>query len=214
MSMRCDKADVYQRQGFGQRLGFGDSIALVVIDFTNGFADPKVLGGGNIQDAIKNTKTLLGEARAAGIPIAYTRHVYASDESNFGLFNVKLPTNNLLREGHPNTDIVSELMPQKGELVMDKQYPSAFVGTNFASWLAGKRIDTLIVTGCTTSGCVRASAVDAMCAGFRPMVVRDCVGDRAEAPHEANLFDLDQKYADVISLDEALLQLRHNDSNH
>lgn len=204
---------VYARQGFGQKLGFGASSALVVIDFTNGFADPDVLGGGNIRDAIESTKTLLAAARKAGIPIAFTRHVYAADGSNHGLFNIKLPTNNLLIDGDPKADIVPELTPLKGELVIDKQYPSAFTGTNLSSWLAAKRVDTLIVTGCTTSGCVRASAVDAMCAGFRPMVVRDCCGDRAIEPHEANLFDLQQKYADVISLDETLSQLKRNDKS-
>ncbi len=203
---------VYERQGFGQMLGFGEASALVIIDFTKGFADPNVLGGGNIPQAIVNTQKLLAGARKAGIPVAYTRHAYAADGSDFGLFNVKLPTNNLLRVGHPNVEIVPELAPRPGELVIDKQYPSAFVGTNLASWLAGKRIDTLIVAGCTTSGCVRASAVDAMCAGFRPMVVRDCVGDRAEGPHEANLFDLQQKYADVIALDAALGHLSKRDN--
>lgn len=199
---------IYQRQGFGQSLGFGAAPALVIIDFTRGFADPNVLGGGNIPEAIANTVPLLKEARSVGIPIAFTRHVYADDKSNFGLFNVKLPTNNLLTVGSSNVEIVPELAPILGELVIDKQYPSAFIGSNLASWLTGQRVDTLIISGCTTSGCVRASAVDAMCAGFRPMVVRDCVGDRAEGPHEANLFDLQQKYADVISLDEALANLR------
>jgi maleamate amidohydrolase len=206
MSAKGDTA-VYERQGFGQRLGFGESSALVVIDFTKGFADPNILGGGNIPDAIAHTRDLLAAARKAGISVVFTRHVYAADESNFNLFNVKLPTNNLLKMGHPNAEIVPELFPQEGEFVIDKQYPSAFVGTNLASWLAGKRTDTLIVSGCTTIGCVRSSAVDAMCAGFRPMVVRQCVGDRAEGPHEANLFDLEQKYADVVSLDETLVYL-------
>jgi maleamate amidohydrolase len=208
MDTRQDTA-VYERQGFGRRLGFGESAALVVIDFTKGFADPNILGGGNIPDAIAHTRELLAAARKAGIPVAFTRHAYAADESNFGLFNAKLPTNNLLKVGHPNVEIVPELFPKEGELVIDKQYPSAFIGTNLASWLAGKRVDTLIVSGCTTSGCVRASAVDAMCAGFRPMVVRQCVGDRAEGPHEANLFDLQQKYADVVSLDETRVYLEN-----
>jgi maleamate amidohydrolase len=206
MSAKAETA-VYERQGFGQKLGFGESSAVVVIDFTKGFADPAILGGGNIPDAIANTRELLAAAREAGIPVAFTRHVYAADESNFNLFNVKLPTNNLLKVGHPNAEIVTELLPREGEVVIDKQYPSAFIGTNLASWLAARRVDTLIVSGCTTSGCVRASAVDAMCAGFRPMVVRQCVGDRAEGPHEANLFDLQQKYADVVSLDETLVHL-------
>jgi maleamate amidohydrolase len=202
-----EDTSVYRRQGFGQTLGFGAASALLMIDFTMGFADPAVLGGGNIPEAIRNTVTLLGVARSAHIPIAYTRHAYAEDGSNFGLFNIKLPTNNLLTIGSRSVEIVPELAPMAGELVLDKQYPSAFVGTILASWLAARRIDTVVIAGCTTSGCVRASAVDAMCGGFRPIVVRDCVGDRAEGPHEANLFDLQQKYADVVSLEDVLSHL-------
>lgn len=204
MATVTDDVSVYQRQGFGQRLGFGESPALIVIDFSNGFADPAVLGGGNIAEAIANTRPVLEAARAAGIPVAHTRHIYAADGSNFGLFNKKLPTNNLLRPGSPHAETVETLRPIDGELVIDKQYPSAFFGSSFASWLAARRVDTLIITGCTTSGCVRATAVDAMCSGYRPIVLRDCSGDRATGPHEANLFDLDQKYADVILSGEAL----------
>jgi maleamate amidohydrolase len=202
-----EDTSVYSRQGFGQTLGFGAASALLVIDFTQGFADPAVLGGGNIPEAIRNTVTLLAAARSANVPIVYTRHAYAEDGSNFGLFNVKLPTNNLLIVGSRNVEIVPELAPIAGERVLDKQFPSAFYGTTLASWLTARRIDTVAICGCTTSGCVRASAVDAMCAGFRPIVVRDCVGDRAEGPHESNLFDLQQKYADVVRLDEVLLHL-------
>ena len=196
--------EVYRTQGFGQKLGFGRKAALIVIDFTNGFADPAVLGGGNIPAAIENTKILIEGGRERGWPIIYTRHVYAADGSNRGLFNVKLPTNDLLLEGSKAAEIVEELKPAPGDLVIDKQYPSAFFGTPLASWLAMRGIDTLVVAGCTTSGCVRATAVDAMCSGFRPIVARDCVGDRASGPHEANLFDLEQKYADVLSSNEIL----------
>jgi maleamate amidohydrolase len=203
-----NEIDIYRAQGFGNALGLGQSPALAVIDFTRGFADPAILGGGNIPDAIRNTIVLLHGARERGWPIVFTRHVYAADGSNRGLFNVKLPTNNLLVDGSPAAEIVPELEPRSGELILDKQFPSAFFGTNLASWLTYRGIDTLIVTGCTTSGCVRATAVDAMCSGFRPIVARDCVGDRAEGPHHANLFDLEQKYADVLSSNEILAATR------
>jgi maleamate amidohydrolase len=196
--------DVYRAQGFGQQLGFGNKIALAVIDFTKGFADPQILGGGNIREAIQNTIILLRAARDRGWPVVFTRHVYKADGSNHGLFNVKLPTNNLLIDGSEAAEIVPELAPRPGELVLDKQFPSAFFGTTLASWLTQRGVDTLVVTGCTTSGCVRATAVDAMCSGLRPIVARDCVGDRASGPHEANLFDLQQKYADVLSSNEIL----------
>ncbi|MEM9877714.1 MAG: N-carbamoylsarcosine amidohydrolase [Pseudomonadota bacterium] len=190
---------IYARQGFGNRLGLGTSPALVVIDFVNGFADPDVLGGGNIPSAIKQTEPLLSDMRSKGLPIAFTRHVYADDGSDHGLFNLKLPTNNRLTEDGLLGNVVETLKPRSGELVLNKRYPSAFFGTHFATWLTTHRIDTLIVTGCVTSGCIRASVVDAMCLGFRPMVIEECVGDRAIGPHQANLFDIQQKYGDVIS---------------
>lgn len=195
-----DAADIniYREQGWGQSLGFGQSPALIVIDFTRGFADPSILGGGNIRSAIDRTVRVLAAARAAHIPIAFTRHVYAADGSDRGLFNLKAPILNSLAPDAPASQIVDELRPEPGELLLDKRYPSAFFRTDFASWLTVNGIDTLIITGCTTSGCIRATTVDCLCSGFRPVVVRDCCGDRATGPHEANLFDLQQKYADVL----------------
>lgn len=205
-----DVASVYDRQGFGNRLGFGRSPAMLVIDFQVGFADPTVLGGGNIAEALENTRRLLAVARERRIPIAFTRHVYAADGSDAGLFNRKLSSNNRLTHDSELSQIAPQVAPEKDELVLTKRYPSAFFSTDLASWLTLRGVDTVVITGCTTSGCVRASAVDAMCLGFRPMVVRDCVGDRAEGPHEASLFDLDQKYADVISSNEAVTNLHNN----
>lgn len=201
-------SQIYARQGFGNRLGFGKRPALLVIDFVNGFADPDVLGGGNIPEAIENTAPLLDALRSKGLPVAFTRHVYADDGSDHGLFNIKLPTNNKLTVSSTLGQVVDELKPRDGELVLDKRYPSAFFGTHFATWLTTKGIDTLIVTGCVTSGCIRASVVDGMCLGFRPMVIEECVGDRAIAPHEANLFDIQQKYGDVIGKDQLAEDLK------
>lgn len=200
-------SEIYSRQGFGNRLGFGQRAALVVIDFVNGFADPNVLGGGNIPTAIAETVPVLAMAREHKLPIAFTRHVYAADGSDRGLFNIKLPTNNRLTVDSDLAQIVDELKPTAGELVLDKRYPSAFFGTHFATWLTIHRIDTLIVTGCVTSGCIRATVVDAMCHGFRPVVIRECVGDRALEPHNANLFDIEQKYGDVITKSELVAKL-------
>jgi maleamate amidohydrolase len=193
-----EAVEIYQRHGWGQPLGFGHSLALVVIDFTVAFADPAIFGGGNIPDAIARTQIVLAAARAASIPIAFSRHVYQADGSDRGLFNLKSPVLNSLTTDNPVSQIVPALRPAPGELVIDKRYPSVFFGTDFGSWLRTKGVDTLLITGCTTSGCVRATAVDALCSGFRPIVLADCVGDRALAPHEANLFDLRQKYADVV----------------
>lgn len=203
----ADDTGIYAHQGFRQPLGFGQRPALIVVDFVNGFTDPDKLGGGNIGPAIERTVELLAAARRFKLPVAFTRVVFAEDGSDHGVFNRKVPTLNTLHEGNPDIEIVDELTPEPGEKIIDKKYPSAFFATDLASWMAFKGADTAIVTGCTTSGCVRATVVDAMCHGFAPIVPADCVGDRAIGPHEANLFDMEQKYADVTGLDQVLGEL-------
>ncbi len=202
-----DRPEIYERQGFGHRVGFGRSPALLVIDFNNAFNDPDMFGGGSIASAIEHTADLLDAARHLELPICYTTHVYAEDGSEDGVFNLKSPGMRKLVPGSHATAIVDELAPRPGERVIEKHYPSGFFATDLAGWLAKRGVDTVIVTGCTTSGCVRATAVDAMGHGFRPIVPRECSGDRAAGPHEANLFDLDQKYADVMPLDEVKAEL-------
>lgn len=189
--------NVYQRQGFGAGLGIKGNIGLLIVDFVNGFADPAVFGGGNIRDAITVTARVLAEARRRKWPVAHSRIVYADNGSDATIFSTKVPGMQTLKEDAAISHIVPELTPVDGELVVRKTVPSAFFGTGLAPWLVQHRVETLLVAGATTSGCVRASVVDAMCYGFRPIVLSDCVGDRALAPHEANLFDMDQKYADV-----------------
>jgi len=199
---------IYREQGLGARMGFGRRPALLVIDFINAFNDPAQLGGGNIQAAIDHTEELLAAARRHGLPIAFTSHCYAGDGSDEGLFNLKMPKmGGVLVRGSHAVKVVDQLAPLPGEYVIDKHFPSGFFGTDLAGWLAARGVDTAIVTGCTTSGCVRATVVDAMGYGFRPIVPRECAGDRAEGPHEANLFDMEQKYADVLPLAEVLAAL-------
>jgi maleamate amidohydrolase len=199
--------DIYNRQGFGNESGFGERPALLVVDFVDGFTDPAQFGGGNILDAVSNTLTLLAKVRDAGLPVAFTRIVYAADGSDAGVFCLKVPGLSSLTEDAPASQIVSELSPVDGETVFSKTQPSAFFGTGLADWLAARQVDTVLVTGCTTSGCIRASAVDSMSHDFRTMVVTDCVGDRAEAPHRANLFDMGQKYADLMTSAEVMDRL-------
>ncbi len=200
--------EIYQKQGLGKRMGFGKRPAMLVIDFINGFNDPDLLGGGNIQDAIDRTEELLAVARHFELPIVFTTHVYASDGSDDGLFNLKMDKmGDILADGSHAVQVVDQLEPRPGERIVKKHYPSGFFGTDLAGWLTARGVDTAIVTGCTTSGCVRATAVDAMGYGFRPMVPGDCVGDRALGPHEASLFDLDQKYADVMTMAEVIDEL-------
>jgi maleamate amidohydrolase len=189
--------EVYKKQGFGASSGFGQRPALLIVDFVNGFADPKYFGGGNIPAAIDNTKILLAAARKLKLPICYTRQYYEKDGSDHGVFNLKAPNLGILTEDHPSSHVVDELKPQSGEYVLRKLAPSAFFCTDLVNWLAFRSVDTVIVTGCTTSGCVRASVVDSMSYNYRTIVATDCVGDRAMGPHEANLFDMGQKYADL-----------------
>ncbi|WP_236589703.1 isochorismatase family protein [Ramlibacter aurantiacus] len=177
---------------------------LLIVDFVNGFADPAAFGGGNIGPAIECTRTLLAQARTRQWPIAHTRIVYQDDGADANVFTLKVPTLLALHEDSPGSQIVSQLQPVAGELVVRKTNPSGFFGTPLASWLANRGVQTLLIAGCTTSGCVRASVVDAMCHGFRPLVVTDCVGDRSLQAHEANLFDMDQKYATLMTRDAAL----------
>ncbi len=196
--------EIYQKQGFGNSSGIGQRPALLVIDFVNGFANPEQFGGGNIGEAIENTRVLLAEARVLGLPIAYTRVVYADDGSDAGVFTLKAPALTQLTEEAFGSQIVDQLKPQDGEYIVRKTQPSAFFGTNLTAWYVSKGVDTVIVTGCTTSGCVRASVIDSMSYNFRTVVASDCVGDRALGPHEANLFDMEQKYADLMNSSEII----------
>ncbi len=194
----------YQKQGFGNTLEMKAPFGLLIVDFVNSFADPAVFGGGNIAPAIAQTVKLLAHARQQGWPVAHSRIVFADDAADSNIFGLKVPGMVTLKEHHPHSAIVPELTPAPGELVVRKTVPSAFFGTSLTPWLTQHGVQTLLVAGAVTSGCVRASVVDAMSWGFRPLVVSDCVGDRAIGPHDANLFDMAQKYASVMPLDEAL----------
>lgn len=197
----------YARQGFGTPLPLKAPFGLLIVDFVNGFKDPAVFGGGNIPQAIARTEKLLAHARQQGWPVAHSRIVFSDDDADSNIFCIKVPGMLTLKEDSHNSAIVPELAPAKGEYVVRKSTPSAFFGTMLAAWLAQRGVQTLVVAGCVTSGCVRASVVDAMQAGFRPLVVSDCCGDRAIGPHEANLFDMAQKYASVMPMDQAIADI-------
>ena len=200
-------SDVYARQQFGQRTGFGKRPALLVIDFVNGFHDPKVLGGGNIPAAVVATRPLLDFFRLKELPVIFTRIVYAEDGSDASLWCEKVPRLRGLTEKVPASQVVDALAPRQGELVIRKTQASAFFGTHLGACLTARAVDTLVVTGCTTSGCVRASVIDAMSMNYRTVVATDCVGDRALGPHEANIFDMGQKYSDLMNAAEIMSAL-------
>lgn len=195
--------DIYQRQNLGNRVGFGMRPALLIIDFVNGFNDAELLGGGNIDAAIRQTQSLLQQSRELGLPVVFTRIVYEAGGTNAGAFATKIPALINLTEDALTSQIVPELAPKHGEHIIRKTQASAFFGTDLAPWLAWRGVDTVLIAGCTTSGCVRASVIDAASYNLRVIVIRECVGDRALEPHEANLFDIDAKYGDVVPKAEA-----------
>ncbi|MBS3667652.1 N-carbamoylsarcosine amidohydrolase [Vreelandella boliviensis] len=188
------------------RIGFGKRPALLVVDFMQGYTTPgSPLFAQGVVDAVANMPPLLNTARRTGTPVIHTNILYhAPDQIDGGIWVKKAPVMRAMVAGNPYAEFCPEVAPREDELVMTKQYASAFFGTSLASTLVAMGIDTLIITGCSTSGCIRATAVDGVQHGFRVMVVRDCVGDRHPTPHEANLFDIDSKYGDVVGLDETL----------
>ena len=192
------------------RLGFGRKTALIVIDLLQGYTlKGAPLFAPGVVKAVKEMPELLKLARQKKMPVIHTRVFYnPSDFIDGGVWIKKAPVLKSLVPGNKYAQFCKGVEPGKGELVIVKNYASAFFGTSLAATLTAAGIDTLMITGCTTSGCVRASAVDAVQHGFRPIVVRECVGDRHDGPHEANLFDINAKYGDVISKAEALKDIR------
>ncbi|WP_322992902.1 isochorismatase family protein [Limnohabitans sp.] len=201
-----DKHAIYRHQGLGGTSGIGRQCALILVDFVNGFVDVDQLGGPHIQAAADQTVALLAYFRAQGLPIVHTRVVFSSDGADVNIFALRVPPLQKLTEEANASQIVPQLEPLGGEWVIRKQSASAFFETGLAGWLLQRGVDTAVITGCTTSGCVRASVVDAMQHNLRTLVISDCVGDRALEPHAANLFDMQQKYADVMTRDEFITQ--------
>jgi maleamate amidohydrolase len=188
---------------FDGHLPFGHRPAFLIVDFVMAYLDPTSPLYAAAEDALACNERLLKSARTAGIPVIFTNVVYQPDGADGGLFYKKVPALHVFVEGSPLGDFPPTLAPLAGECVITKQYASAFFNTSLASTLHAQDIDTLLITGMSTSGCVRATALDALQSGFAPFVVRDACGDRHPAPHQASLFDLQAKYAEVISEPDA-----------
>lgn len=195
--------------GFASTLGGGERPALLVIDFVKAYITPgnPLYAAPGVPDAVAATRALLDAARAHAVPVIYTNVSFAPGGSDGGMFVRKVPALLQLTADSPMSQIVDELAPQPDEVVLNKRYASAFFGTPLVSMLTTLRIDTVILTGCSTSGCIRATAVDGMQYGYRVVVPRECVGDRTIEPHNANLFDIQAKYGDVVGRDEVLRYL-------
>jgi maleamate amidohydrolase len=194
---------------WGNRIGFGLRPAVVVVDFMKAYTTPGApLFAPGVVDAVAQTPALLHAARRSDVPIIHTNILYAAKNcADGGIWVKKSPVMTAMVAGNPLAEFCEGVVPQSGELVITKQYASAFFGTSLAPTLHAQGIDTVVLAGCSTSGCIRATAVDAVQYGFRTIVVRECVGDRHREPHEANLFDIDAKYGDVIGLSEAVARL-------
>jgi len=192
-------------EGFGERGGFGRSPALIVVDMTLGFTDPESPLGSELDGPVEAIQKLLEAARRAEIPVVFTTVAYReSDKLTAAAFIDKVPALLALEAGSRWAKIDPRIAPRTEEPVLNKLFASGFFGTGLSSLLTSARVDTLIVTGVSTSGCIRATVVDALQYGFRPVVPREAVGDRNPDAHEANLYDVDSKYGDVVSVEEAL----------
>ncbi len=197
-----EKADLggdYKSAGFGGALAFGKRPALVIVDFVRAYIEPGSPLYAGVETAFESAKRVTAAARAACIPVIFTGVEYEPGGVNGGVFYRKVGALKVFDKGSRLAEYCNGLAPEPGEMLLLKQYASAFFGTSLAATLTSQQIDTVIIVGVSTSGCVRATALDACQYGFIPFVVRDAVGDRDPRPHEANLFDLQAKYAEVVS---------------
>jgi nicotinamidase-related amidase len=195
---------VYARAGLGESVTMGSRPAVLVVDFSCGFTDPACTLGSELTAEVAATKRLLDVAREKGVPVVFTTIGFEPSLRDGGLWLQKVPALGDLQLGGHWVEIDPRLEPREDETVIVKKGASAFFGTNLAAILVSQQVDSVILCGATTSGCIRATAVDLLQNGWPTLVPRECVGDRAQAPHEANIFDIQAKYADVVPLDDVL----------
>lgn len=196
-----------RERGFAKRVGFGESPAVVVVDLIKAFTDPRFQTAVDQPEMLAATRELLDTAREAGLPTVLVGSAYEPAKRDAGVWERKL-SHDGMEDGTEGTEFDERLGQVPHDMVVWKKYPSCFFGTDLASRLVALRVDTILLAGASTSGCIRASAVDSCSSGFRTIVVREAVADRSPLPHIANLFDIEFKYGDVVALDEALQELR------
>jgi maleamate amidohydrolase len=203
-----DRLRRLEERGLTRELGFGERPAVLAVDLINAFTDPGLPFGSDLDGVVEQARRVLDQGRSSGLPVLFTTVAYdGPDLEDAGVWAIKVPASATLRAGTPEVEQDGRLGRREGESIIVKKYASSFFGTDLVSRLNALRVDTLVLVGCTTSGCIRATAVDAIQNGFRPIVVREAVGDRDPAAHEQSLRDLQAKYADVVSVDSALAQL-------
>ncbi len=196
--MANDLTENYKK-AYDNQIGFGKKPALVLVDFVQAYFDDECELFADVQSELESALRIVDAAREAGILIIYTNVVYHPSGINGGTFFKKAkPLRNMV-QGHRMGEWPAGISPADDELVISKQYPSAFFGTSLSSTLTASGVDSLIITGVTTSGCIRATCIDTCSYGFIPIIVADACGDRHEDPHQANLFDMNAKYGDVVT---------------
>lgn len=196
--------DEYAAKGLAGEMGFGRAPALLVVDLILGFTRPSSPLGADLDAEVSATRCLLDAARSADLPVFFTTTAYSDTLKDAGLFVRKVPSLAVLVRGSEAVEVDPRLARRQDETLIEKQYASAFFGTPLVSELSRLTVDTLIVCGATTSGCIRATVVDALQNGFRPIVPVECVGDRSSEAHRANLLDIQGKYGDVVELNNVL----------
>jgi nicotinamidase-related amidase len=202
-----ETGEMYAEHDFGAEVGMGERPALLIIDLINAFTDPEGALGSDVESVLGEAERLLGTFREHDLPRYFTTVAFEKSYGDAGRFIEKVPALRELRLGTEAVEIDDRIAPVGSERVILKKYASAFFGTDLETELTTHGVDTLVLAGVTTSGCVRATAVDSLQYGYRTIVPADAVGDRAEGPHEANLFDIDAKYGDVVETDEVLASL-------
>ena len=200
----AEAREVYAKARLGESVTLGTRPAVLVVDFSCGFTDPECTLGSDMTEQVEATKRLLDAARARGLPVVFTTIGYEPSLKDGGLWLQKVPSLGDLQVGGRWVEIDPRLEPRDDETIVMKKGASAFFGTNLPSILISQGVDSVILCGATTSGCIRATAVDLLQYGYPTIVPRECVADRAQAPHDANLFDINAKYADVVSVEDAL----------
>lgn len=202
-----DTERMYTERGIGASVGFGSQPALVIVDMANAFTQPSYRLGADLTSVVEANQRVIASFRSRGLPIVFTTTAYHKDMRDAGVFGRKIPALAELQIGSEAVEIDARLPQEPGDHLITKKYGSCFFMTNLASLLINDRVDTVVVTGVSTSGCVRATVIDACSYGFRTVVPVEAVGDRAEGPHWANLFDMDAKYADVVAVDDVVSAL-------
>ncbi|WP_084786713.1 isochorismatase family protein [Bacillus tuaregi] len=205
MVHEIDDQAFFQERGFGKRLGFGKKPGLIVVDMIHGFTNPSMPMGSDLSQQIEKTNQLIDTMHALKLPVFFTTIAYDDETlADSGIWYQKMEGLKTLKAGTEAVEVDSRLDFRSGDGLIVKKYASAFFGTDLIARLNANHVDTVIIVGCTTSGCIRASTVDALQYGYRPIVVRDAVGDRSQASHDQSLFDLEQKYADVMNTEAVI----------